>query len=110
MAPSPRPVLLYSSCPWTDTHPDRQTDRKWASIGGADNNTLSYSGHDSDDELTRWIVQEWTDSGLEGIRTVEYDFFLSWPNSTDPNRIQLLGADGKVAFESRHRDRVVILE
>ena len=41
------------------------------------------------------FTQEWTDEGLDRVELAEYDFYLSWPNASNPNLIRLLDENGK---------------
>ena len=42
-----------------------------------------------------YFSQEWEKEGLDQVELAEYDFYLSWPNSTNPNYIRLLDENGK---------------
>ena len=39
--------------------------------------------------------QEWEKEGLDKVDLAEYDFYLTWPNSTNPNYIRLMDENGK---------------
>ena len=54
--------------------------------------------------LTDWIKKSWEDMGLDLVQTNEYDFFLSWPNQTNPNKIYLKDSSGAVKFTSKHKE------
>ena len=41
-----------------------------------------------------FFTQEWTKEGLDRVELAEYDFYLSWPNETNPNFIRLLDKNG----------------
>jgi len=41
--------------------------------------------------------EAWTQMGLENVHLAEYDFYLSWPNQTNPNKIYLLDEADQVA-------------
>lgn len=53
------------------------------------------AGLQRDQQLTGWIQKEWTDEGLDRVELAEYDFYLSWPNASNPNLIRLLDENGK---------------
>ena len=38
--------------------------------------------------------QEWEKEGLDKVDLAEYDFYLTWPNSTNPNYIRLFDENG----------------
>ena len=40
-----------------------------------------------DRELTAWIQGQWQEAGLELVSLAEYDFLLSYPNSSQPNKV-----------------------
>ena len=39
-------------------------------------------------ELTSWIKSQWEEAGLELVSLATYDFLLSYPNSSKPNKVQ----------------------
>ncbi len=41
--------------------------------------------------------EAWIQMGLENVHLAEYDFYLSWPNQTNPNKIYLLDEADQVA-------------
>lgn len=57
-----------------------------------------------DRELVTWIRQQWEDAGLESVSLSEYNILLSYPNSSQPNKIYLLDAEDNVQFTSRHKE------
>ena len=59
-----------------------------------------------DQELTEWIKAEWEKSGLDKVTLSEYDFYLSWPNQSEPNKVYLLDQHNQVQFVSRHMEEV----
>ena len=62
------------------------------------------AAQERDEALTTWMVREWKDAGLDRVETAEYEFYLSWPNQTNPNKIRLLDGDGQVQFTSKHKE------
>ena len=63
------------------------------------------AGLKRDNELTEWIKTKWEDAGLDHVDLAEYDFFLSWPNHTNPNKIHLLDGAGAIQFTSQHKEK-----
>jgi len=59
-----------------------------------------------DEELTSWIRSQWKEFGLD-VSLSTYDFLLSYPNQTNPNKIHLLDANGSVEWTSRHKEEVL---
>ncbi len=57
-----------------------------------------------DKELVTWMVEQWKAAGLDRVELAEYDFYLSWPNQTNPNKIRLLDDQGAVRFTSKHKE------
>jgi len=62
------------------------------------------AAQDRDDRLTDWIMSNWLEAGIDKVELATYDFYLSWPNQTNPNAVQLLDAEGKVRFTSRYKE------
>ena len=62
------------------------------------------AGLKRDNELIQWIKKTWEDDGLDHVDLAEYDFYLSWPNQTNPNKIYLLDDAGEVNFTSQHKE------
>ncbi len=60
-----------------------------------------------DQELVKWIMEQWKSAGLDNVETAEYDAYLSWPNQTNPNKIRLLDKRGRVRFTSKHKEEEV---
>lgn len=57
-----------------------------------------------DRTLTRWIKDTWEQSGLDRVELAEYNFYLSWPNQTNPNKVFLMDERGQVKFTSKHKE------
>ena len=57
-----------------------------------------------DIELTHWIKETWENDGLDHVNLYEYNFYLSWPNQSHPNKIYLLDDVGQVKFTSQHKE------
>ena len=47
-------------------------------------------------------MQEWEKEGLDQVELAEYDFYLSWPNSTNPNYIRLLDENGNHEAQNKY--------
>ncbi len=65
------------------------------------------AAQERDVELTNWIRDEWNKEGLDRVDLATYTFYLSWPNQTNPNKVQLLDAEGNVKFTSRFKEKEV---
>ena len=63
------------------------------------------AGQARDTELTNWIKKSWEDNGLDEVKLTQYDFYLSWPNRTYPNKVHLLDGDGRVQFTTEHKEK-----
>ena len=61
------------------------------------------AGLKRDIELTNWIRKTWEEQGLDKVTEASYDFYLSWPDSDNPNKIHLIDESGKVQFTSKHK-------
>ena len=57
-----------------------------------------------DQELTEWIKDSWEDMGLDRVELQDYNYFLTWPNQTNPNKIYLRDSSGQVQFTSKHKE------
>ena len=40
--------------------------------------------------------EAWIQMGLENVHLAEYDFYLSWPNQTNPNKVYLIDDKNQV--------------
>ena len=59
-------------------------------------------------ELVGWIKQNWEQSGLDEVKLADYDFYLSWPNHSNPNAVQLIDADNNIQFTSQYREKELL--
>ena len=42
-----------------------------------------------DEALTNWIKETWeAQGGMDEVKLAEYDFYLSWPNASAPNKVR----------------------
>ncbi len=62
------------------------------------------AAQERDERLTEWMMREWEDAGLDKVKLATYDFYLSWPNQTNPNKVFLLDGNGRTKFTSRHKE------
>ena len=69
----------------------------------------NFSALDRDEELTAWIKDTWDEQGLDQTELATYNFFLSWPNQTNPNKIYLIDGNGEIKFTSTHKEKEVKL-
>ena len=60
-----------------------------------------------DRQLSSWIMQTWQGFGLDNVYSESYNFLLSYPNSTKPNKVFLLDQSGEVNFTSKHQEDVL---
>ncbi|KAL3881667.1 hypothetical protein ACJMK2_028077 [Sinanodonta woodiana] len=58
------------------------------------------SGTDGVHELGRHIAQQWRDHGLDKVEVTPYEVLLSYPNTTDPNKVQIVLDNGTAVFTS----------
>uniref|UniRef100_A0A1I8C1W8 Peptidase_M28 domain-containing protein n=1 Tax=Meloidogyne hapla TaxID=6305 RepID=A0A1I8C1W8_MELHA len=58
------------------------------------------AGTDENRRVGQKLAELWKQNGLEKVRLMEYDVLLSYPNWTNPNKVTILGDDGKVMFQS----------
>ena len=58
-----------------------------------------------DRELTNWIKNTWEDAGLDHVNLEEYDYMLSWPNQSNPNKIRIIDDNGNTRFTSQHKEK-----
>lgn len=65
------------------------------------------AGQKRDKELIKWIRESWESFGFDTTETAEYDFLLSWPNQTNPNKIYLLDKNGTIKFTSKHKEEEI---
>jgi len=63
-----------------------------------------------DKELVKWMKDQWESAGIETVSLDSYDLLLSYPNSSKPNKVYLLNAEGEVEFTSRHKEDVLRAE
>ena len=40
--------------------------------------------------------EAWIQMGMDNVHLAEYDFYLSWPNQTNPNKIYLIDDKNQV--------------
>ena len=57
------------------------------------------SGTPGGNELVQILEQSWKQAGIDSVKVTPYDVLMSYPNSTNPNKIQLISGN-KVIFES----------
>ncbi|CAK5103436.1 unnamed protein product [Meloidogyne enterolobii] len=58
------------------------------------------AGTEENRRVGQKLAELWKQNGLEKVRLMEYDVLLSYPNWTNPNKVTVLGEDGKVLFQS----------
>lgn len=51
-------------------------------------------------ELVQILMKAWKSSGIDEVRVTPYDVLMSYPNRTNPNRVQLLTSSGQLIFQS----------
>ncbi len=45
------------------------------------------AAQERDDKMTEWMMKEWIEAGMDKVELATYDFYLSWPNQTNPNKV-----------------------
>jgi len=59
------------------------------------------SGTEGDAAVVRYISSFWRDSGLDTVKVVPYKVLLSFPNVSNPNRIEIRDGNGRTLFTTR---------
>ncbi|KAK3585560.1 hypothetical protein CHS0354_022970 [Potamilus streckersoni] len=58
------------------------------------------SGTDGVHDLVMHIAQQWRDHGLDKVEVTPYEVLLSYPNTTNPNRVEIVLNNGTAIFTS----------
>ncbi len=45
------------------------------------------AAQERDDKMTEWMMKKWIEAGMDKVELATYDFYLSWPNQTNPNKV-----------------------
>lgn len=61
---------------------------------------------DRDRWLTSWMEEKWKEFGLQDVSRSTYDFLLSYPDQTNPNKIYLYDQNNQEVWRSRHQETV----
>ena len=62
------------------------------------------AGGSRDAKLVEWTREKFLEFGFPYVQIDGYKHLLSYPNSSNPNKIRLLDRNGVIQFESRHRE------
>ncbi|XP_061193543.1 N-acetylated-alpha-linked acidic dipeptidase 2-like isoform X2 [Saccostrea echinata] len=58
------------------------------------------SGTPGGDELVQILHDTWKSYGIDEVKVTPYDVLMSYPNKTNPNRVQLLTLSNELVFQS----------
>ncbi|XP_078323953.1 N-acetylated-alpha-linked acidic dipeptidase 2-like isoform X6 [Crassostrea virginica] len=58
------------------------------------------SGTSGGYELVQILYNSWKSFGIDEVKVAPYDVLMSYPNRTNPNRLQLLTSSGDLVFQS----------
>ncbi|KAK3578650.1 hypothetical protein CHS0354_002952 [Potamilus streckersoni] len=58
------------------------------------------TGTDGVHELVQHIAQQWKDNGLDKVEVTPYEVLMSYPNTTNPNRVEIVVDNGDAVFTS----------
>ncbi|KAK3585561.1 hypothetical protein CHS0354_022971 [Potamilus streckersoni] len=51
-------------------------------------------------DMVKYIAQQWRDNGLDKVEVTPYEVLMSYPNITNPNRVEIVIANGGPIFTS----------
>ena len=63
-----------------------------------------------DSFLTNWVRDKWLEYGFDEVTLDTYNFLLSYPDQTNPNKIYLKDENDVVQFTSKHKEDVLRAE
>lgn len=64
------------------------------------------SGTQGGNELVHLLEKSWKEAGIDSVKTTPYDVLMSYPNDTNPNKIQLISGN-TVLFESATAEKAL---
>lgn len=59
------------------------------------------SGTGGEEAVVRYISSIWRENGLDPVKVVPYKVLLSFPNVSNPNRIEIRDGNGRTLFTTR---------
>merc|ERR1712142_881595 len=65
------------------------------------------AGLERDEELAKWIEEEWVKAGLDSVRVEGYSMLLDYPNTEKPNFVTVWGKDGEEVYKSHYKEEGV---
>ena len=64
------------------------------------------AGSANDEELARYVRDEWTRFGLDSVELNSYEMMFSYPDKEKPNKIRITEGNGDDVFVSTHREEL----
>ncbi|KAL3881663.1 hypothetical protein ACJMK2_028073 [Sinanodonta woodiana] len=59
-----------------------------------------FAGTENVMDMVKHIAQQWRDHGLDKVEITPYEVLMSYPNTTNPNRVEIVMTDGVPVFTS----------